>query len=299
MPATASPPPPVVKIPPYQNRNIAAPDWTGPYFRVCFAGYGRLPAGHPADDLTRATFAGGGGWIYVLSGRLSVREANINREVGTGEALLFTNPTHVTLTYEEPLVCLRLGIYGLPSATMIEWLIQRHGSFHRLRPASAPVRLARVLFAEAARRSFRPPRIWAVLAYDWFVELAREIETHPNCIVEPRHEIVKNSCLLGLRHRSFKSFAHAMGYNPAYLSRSIKKSWGNESPARLLRLGRLKQAAELLRATNLPVTKIATHICYARASSFGTAFRTAFGLSPLRYRHAHRLGHDLAKPPGD
>lgn len=273
----------------YKTIDVDAPEWTGPFLRPCFVGKGSSESQYPADDLTRAAMSGGGGWIYVLKGRFLVREDHQSTWIGPGQAFLFTSPTHATLMYPEPVTRLRVGFYGEESAEILERLIQAYGSFHRIPSTAAVVRKTEELFQLGQRRSLRTAHLWSVQLYEWLMHLCRALEKK-TAMVKPEHRIRRNSRLVGVIHPSFKSYADAMGYDPSYLARSMKKSWGNKSPAKLLRRARLQQAEKLLRTTNMTVRVISKKVCYSSPESFATAFRQIYGFSPLKYRHHSRLG---------
>ena len=84
-----------------------------------------------------------------------------------------------------------------------------------------------------------------------------------------------------------KSFAVQLGYSPAHFSRQLAKKW-KDTPGRLLRELRLRQAAQLLRNTEERVQTIAAKTGYASVPAFITAFKKAHGRTPLDYRHAQR-----------
>ena len=274
---------------PYRTIDLEAPEWTGPYLRRCFFGFGATDAHHPTDDLSRAALGGGAGWIYVLSGSMTVREASETFEVHAGQSLLYATPIRASLVFPGPLQRLSVAFHGNHSAQVFENLINRYGSVHQISRQAPPVRRARQLFADAQTQPIQSAHHWSVTIYDWMLDLWREFEKRSTALT-PRRYLVRNSKLLGVLHPSFKSFAAAMGYHPAYLSRVIKKSWDNKSPARLLRLGRLREAEELLRTTNLSIREISQIVRYAKPESFATAFRRSYGMPPLKYRHEYRLG---------
>jgi AraC-like DNA-binding protein len=274
---------------PYHTIDLEAPGWTGPYLRPCFFGFGASEPNHPTDDLSRATLGGGAGWIYVLKGSFLVKEGNETFEVRAGQSLLYATPIRASLVFPVELQRLAVAFHGNHSAQTFENLINRYGSVHTIGREARVVKTARRLFTAAQSQPVQSAHVWSVTMYDWMLELWRELEKKTTC-TSPRRHLTRNSKLLGVFHPSFKSFAAAMGYHPAYLSRVIKKSWDNKSPAHLLRQGRLHEAAELLRTTNLSIREISEIVRYAKPESFATAFRRSYGLPPLRYRHEYRLG---------
>jgi AraC-like DNA-binding protein len=62
-----------------------------------------------------------------------------------------------------------------------------------------------------------------------------------------------------------------------------------KSPMHILRELRMRQAAQLLRASNYPMDQISRTVGYASTSSFLRAFRKAYGVEPSEHRAAARL----------
>jgi AraC-like DNA-binding protein len=78
----------------------------------------------------------------------------------------------------------------------------------------------------------------------------------------------------------------------AHFIRSFKAAYG-ETPHRYLQRRRIERAAEVLRATDQPVTEIALDVGFQTLSWFTTAFGEVMGESPTAYRQRHRA----APPP--
>lgn len=268
--------------------DVDAPEWLGPFVRPCYVAVGTLRRDYPPDDFSRTAIAGGGGWIYVQEGSFIVRQGRLETRVHAGESLLFTNPTRAVLVYPERIRRMRVGFYGVESSQLLETIIQRYGSFHRLASDSSFPAETEALHALGKKKRIRSAHEWSVIYYRWLMNLCREMELGVE-VLHGSRQVVRNSRLLGPEHSSFKAYAREVGYHPGYLSRAIKKSWGNKSPARILRMARLHEAEQLLATTNLPVSEVARKVSYATAESFSTAFKSAYGLSPLKYRHRSRL----------
>jgi AraC-like DNA-binding protein len=83
------------------------------------------------------------------------------------------------------------------------------------------------------------------------------------------HSVERLASLAGMSRSSFaKSFSDAFG----------------EAPMEFVQRVRLRLAAHLLAATDLPVKVIASSIGYASRSHFSRAFRAAYGLDPSTFR---------------
>ncbi len=71
--------------------------------------------------------------------------------------------------------------------------------------------------------------------------------------------------------------------SPGNLSRLFRRHYGLSFQAYLQKL-RLEKAAELLRATRLPVARIARRVGYQDAARFGQHFKRMFGMTPGEWR---------------
>ena len=84
-----------------------------------------------------------------------------------------------------------------------------------------------------------------------------------------------------------KELARTLGISPSHLRARFRASCG-VSIGRHLRRLRLEQACGLLRLGPQRVSEIAEQCGFASIYSFSRAFRTAYGVSPLAYRHSGR-----------
>jgi AraC-like DNA-binding protein len=76
--------------------------------------------------------------------------------------------------------------------------------------------------------------------------------------------------------------------SPGNLSRLFRRHYGIGFQNYLQRI-RLEKAAELLRTTRLPVTRIARRVGYRDLSRFGQHFKRWQGNSPMKYRQAFTM----------
>jgi AraC-like DNA-binding protein len=83
---------------------------------------------------------------------------------------------------------------------------------------------------------------------------------------------------------TLKEMAKVFNYNPDYLGKQIKKLTG-ESLRNLVKKRKLKEAANLLRNTELPITLILEQIGYSNATYFYKQFKLEFGATPDGYRN--------------
>ena len=82
-----------------------------------------------------------------------------------------------------------------------------------------------------------------------------------------------------------EQFAQELNMSLRSLHRKLK-ALTDETPAKLIWNTRLKRAAELLRSTDLNITRIAYDVGYIESSHFSRQFREHFGMSPSEYRLA-------------
>ncbi|HMD60328.1 MAG TPA: helix-turn-helix transcriptional regulator [Opitutaceae bacterium] len=92
---------------------------------------------------------------------------------------------------------------------------------------------------------------------------------------------------------SAKEIAMSLGISASHLRARFRASCG-VSLGRHLRRLRLEKACGLLRLSQRRVTEIAELCSFASIYSFSRAFRTAYGVSPMAYRHGGRA----ARPGG-
>ena len=91
----------------------------------------------------------------------------------------------------------------------------------------------------------------------------------------------------GTQPPSIKELARTLGISPSHLRARFHASCG-VSIGRHLRRLRLEQACGMLRLGPQRVSEIAEQCGFASIYSFSRAFRTAYGVSPLAYRHSGR-----------
>ena len=85
---------------------------------------------------------------------------------------------------------------------------------------------------------------------------------------------------------SVEEIAAVCGLNRSYFGRIFKESMG-ESPQQFLIHYRMAKAAQLLKASKLPISKIGTMVNYPNQLHFSRAFKTIYGIAPREYRQRH------------
>jgi AraC-like DNA-binding protein len=88
-------------------------------------------------------------------------------------------------------------------------------------------------------------------------------------------------------HPNLREIARALGISPSHLRARFRASCG-VSIGRHLRHLRLEQACGLLRLGPQRVSEVAEQCGFSSIYSFSRAFRLAYGVSPLAYRHSGR-----------
>ena len=91
----------------------------------------------------------------------------------------------------------------------------------------------------------------------------------------------------GTQPPTIKELARTLGISPSHLRARFRASCG-VSIGRHLRRLRLEQACGMLRLGPQRVSEIAEQCGFTSIYSFSRAFRTAYGVSPLAYRHSGR-----------
>lgn len=92
---------------------------------------------------------------------------------------------------------------------------------------------------------------------------------------------------------SCEDIASYVYLNPDYLTRLFKKETG-QTVMEYIQNERIDRAKQLMKTTDLSVTRIAEQIGYSNFSHFARMFRRNTGLSPLEYRKAMRDGSAAA-----
>jgi two-component system response regulator YesN len=80
-----------------------------------------------------------------------------------------------------------------------------------------------------------------------------------------------------------QSLSEAFGYSPAYLTKLFRK-YVDTTPLRFLTDIRIHAAAQLLRATDLPVAEVGEQVGYPDPFYFSRVFKRYKGVNPQAYR---------------
>ena len=80
-----------------------------------------------------------------------------------------------------------------------------------------------------------------------------------------------------------QDLAQAAGMSRSAFSQHFAEAFG-QPPMEMLQEMRLRQAAKLLRETDMPVKQLAARLGYASRSHFSRSFRRQYGVAPADYR---------------
>jgi AraC-like DNA-binding protein len=227
-------------------------------------------------------------WRYVVAGGILWESGQQQVRLEPGMVLATHQPSPARLVVAaDGVFVLWILFEGLPAREYFDQIIARFGPAHALAPTSAPVRLAEELVRAVRANRPRSSFFWSEHAYRWLSSWHRHLDRHR----PPLHRLLamtpKTLRLLSAVPRTVKSFARQLGYSPSYLTRQIAKRW-KDTPGRLLREIRLGEAARRLVHSADSVQGIAARAGYASVPAFITAFKRAYGRTPLAYRHEHR-----------
>lgn len=228
---------------------------------------------------------------YTLSGEgMYETEGRIYR-VPAGHALLAEIPSPHRYYYEpasaEPWTF--LFVLLRPDLIAKHWEKYRRGtgSIARLEPDSPPVRLLRLMVADAAAGRISDPFAASSWVYQFMTELVRlqvtdqrDRSNWPNSVRLTADFIERHYA----RMIGIEQLADRVSLSKYHLIRRFSASTGVTPGAYLARV-RIEQAMELLRGTELPIEEIAEQVGYSSGSYFIKVFRRLTNLTPGQFRH--------------
>ncbi len=88
---------------------------------------------------------------------------------------------------------------------------------------------------------------------------------------------------------SLKSLAERLHYNPAYLGRLFRAETGNSFRDEL-NAYRVRQAAQLLRSSDISIYEVVERVGYHDINYFHRIFLKTYGMSPGKYKSGQRKG---------
>ena len=145
--------------------------------------------------------------------------------------------------------------------------------------------LAHCVSRELARPDAYTPLALEGLALELRATVGRNRETGHR---EPRLDAVRDMLAQDLSYPpTLSQIAREVGLHPSHLARTFRARYGESIGEQGRRL-RLEWSANLLTSSDEPLASIAARAGFADQSHFTRAFKHRFGLTPGRYRLAHR-----------
>lgn len=227
---------------------------------------------------------------YTLSGEGVYESGNRTHRVTAGQAFLAEIPGPHRYYYpaesNEPWEFIFLLFR--PNLILPHWrrFLREAGEVPYLPVDSAPVRLSRIIVADAGSGRISDPLIASSCVYQFMTELTRmhvttlrNRENWPGNVRRAAEFIELNYS----RMISIDQLSEHVSLSKYHLIRRFSASTGMTPGAYLTRI-RTEKAMELLRGTGLSLETIAERIGYSSGSYFIKAFRNLTGLTPGEFR---------------
>ena len=90
--------------------------------------------------------------------------------------------------------------------------------------------------------------------------------------------------IITFRNLKLETLARHFGYNPTYLSNTLKKKYWKKISREILLERRLMQAADLLKSTDFTMDTIAFESGFSSTSYFFRQFKKYYNCTPKVYR---------------
>lgn len=168
-----------------------------------------------------------------------------------------------------------------------------HDCFFFMMPPSKDIRsIIQHLFSEFVRRDSYSNSLFNNYLQIFYANIIRSTESTYH-FYSSRKETSARTLMPAIlayiaqnyRSLSLDQLAQYFHYENAYLSKLIKKSTGKNYSAIVAEL-KLKEAAQLLRTTDLKIEEIAEMTGYGSADHFAASFKKKTGMSPRAYKKA-------------
>lgn len=227
---------------------------------------------------------------YTLSGEGVYESGNRTHRVTAGQAFLTEIPGPHRYYYppESNEAWEFLFLLFRPNLILPHWrrFLREAGEVPHLPMDCAPVRLLRMIVADAGAGRISDPLIASSCIYQFMTELARmQVTTLQNR--ENWAENVRRAAefieLNYSRMISIDQLSEHVSLSKYHLIRRFSATTGLTPGAYLTRV-RTEKAMELLRGTSLSIEAIAERIGYSSGSYFIKAFRNMTGLTPGEFR---------------
>jgi AraC-like DNA-binding protein len=271
------------------NLVAKADSWDGPHFRVTRCGINHFTESAPTRALFMDAMEPGATWEFVLSGAIYYRNGVDRHRIDAGEALVYRHPDPGWMlrpVKDEPVRTIWLCIAGEPALRLFDHLHHKFGQIHRHPFESDVVRRAKQIVMQVLEQPERSAYFWSEQVFAFMNAWWRCMEEQQAEMKQLQLRAVKPSRMISYSPRSVTELAVEMGYSRAYLTRKLTQQW-ERPPGRVLREGRLQDAARLLRNTRMSVNDVSTKVGYVTSAGFCRAFKRMFKQSPAAYRHAN------------
>ena len=263
-----------------------ADNWDGPYFRPFFCEEYTHTVPWPVHEIALNALDAEGCWIYTISGFGIYRCGNERRVLGPGQVCAYRSPDRGRLYVDVkglPWHTIDIHVSGEFALTMFDFLINEYGMFHELPQDSSAVRLARRITNLVVKQPRRSAHFWSKVTFEWLDAWWECAKKSCGSLSQESRKAPHTSRLVGLSADNVKSLAEQLGYSRSHLSRKLKWQWG-KPPGAVLRSVRMREAARLLRISDLSIGEIATKLGFSAASGLTRAFKKAYATGPREYR---------------
>jgi AraC-like DNA-binding protein len=202
-------------------------------------------------------------------------------DAGSGEGEILTICATITATYG--------GGFGLFDS-LVEPIVENIASLEQVRDAF------RIMLAEIAKPGIGTRALTEALMKQCMILLLRKHLEHQGP-ASPVFAVLKDARLARavaaiVGHPSapygLSELAEIAGMSRSSFADRFSEAFG-QSPLEFLQKVRLRHAAHLLGATDLPVKVVASSVGYASRSHFSRTFRDTYGVDPTTYRLENAL----------
>ena len=100
--------------------------------------------------------------------------------------------------------------------------------------------------------------------------------------------LIENYILENIKNASLKELSWVLGYSSVYTGTLVKNLTGMTFSKYIQNI-RCREAAKLLKGTDMPVSKIINAVGYENESFFRTVFKEKYGKKPLEYRKKSQI----------
>ncbi|MRX71155.1 AraC family transcriptional regulator [Bacillus lacus] len=226
---------------------------------------------------------------YTLSGRGTIEIDGRHHDLNPGQAFAVSSPSdyrYFLPKNSDKWEFIYITLIGGEAERCWQTMIDKAGHIITFHPESAPIRLLKEIYDEAAGRRITNAYHGSSLAYRFLMELYHYMGNLNKQMDQWPKQIV--SAVLYAKHHfqeniSPDEMALAAGLSRYHFSRLFKKTTGL-TPIQYLTRIRILKAIELLQMTKYTVDEVALMSGYTNANYLNKVFRKHTGLSPGQIR---------------